>query len=173
MQDTPQLIPAAPLPDTQAVPAHIEPDTEQNLDVWFAYRIGSHHFVLDKTLLTEIVIQPVIYPIPKSPGWLCGVINLRGNVLPVFDLSESLSTVCRSTPGEFVLVIDKGNEALAIVVDGPPRSLINPVPQTSGNDTTNLEGEFFQPGVQADNAVLRKLDVRRLVKSLHTTAGHA
>jgi chemotaxis signal transduction protein len=141
-------------------------------DVRFGYSIGSHRFVLDKTLLTEIVIRPRLYEIPKCPPWLCGVINLRGNILAVIDLSESLSTVCRSTPGEFVLVIDRGSEALALAVDAPPKSLVNPVPAKAVNGRNHIQNEFIQVGVQADNTDWMLLDAKGLARSLKASSSN-
>jgi chemotaxis signal transduction protein len=135
-------------------------------DVWFGYRIGCHHFVLDKALLSELVVKPDIYPLPKSPSWLCGVINLRGKILSVVDLSESLSTVCKSAPGEYVLVIDKGNDALALLVDGPPHSLPEPSPSTTPRAGYSLQSDFIEAGVQAENQLWMQLDIKGLVKHL-------
>ena len=141
-------------------------ESGQAFDVWFGYNIGSHHFVLDKSLLTEIVIRPPIYAIPRSPAWLHGVINLRGNILAVIDLSESLSTTYRSNPGEYVLVIDKGADALALIVDSPPKSLINPEPAPSPSAGNGFKTDFIQAGVQSENILWMQLDAKALVKSL-------
>lgn len=146
--------------------APLSEETAQAFDVWFGYNIGSHHFVLDKSLLTEIVIRPPIYAIPRSPNWLHGVINLRGNILAVIDLSESLSTTIRSNPGEYVLVIDKGTDALALIVDSPPKSLINPEPAPSTSEGNNFKSDFIQAGVQSENILWMQLDAKALVKSL-------
>lgn len=140
----------------------------QDVDVRFGYRIGTHHFVLDKSLLTELVIKPVIYPIPQSPPWLNGVINLRGTVVPVVDLSQSLNTVFYNSPGEYVLVIDKGVEALALLVDTPPASLTNPAPQTTTVVPHSIKPEFTSAGVQSDQMSWMQLDVKGLVLSLRT-----
>lgn len=153
-------------PASSAGEAPVAADAPPQFDVRFGYRIGSHRFVLEKTLLTEIVMHPTIYEIPKGPPWLRGVINLRGNILAVIDLSEALGTVCKSNPGEFVLVIDKGSEALALVVDAAPRSLVNPVPARQANDQQNLLGEFVQAGVQSENNTWMQLDAKRLARSL-------
>jgi chemotaxis signal transduction protein len=158
LQDT------APAGSASATPPVSVP--EQELEVWFGYRIGSHRFVLDKSLLTEIVIRPAIYEIPKSPAWLAGVMNLRGNILAVVDLSDSLRTVCKSNPGEFVLVIDKGSDALALIVDAPPISLTNPTPVQSLSEPNSLNSDFIRPGVQADNVAWLHLDAKGLARSL-------
>ena len=137
-------------------------------DVWFGYRIGCHHFVLDKALQSELVIKPVIYALPKSPGWLCGVINLRGNILSVVDLSASLSTTCKSAAGEYVLVIDKGNDALALLVDGPPRSLPDPILINASSEGFSLQSDFIQAGVESENHKWMQLDIKGMVRHLQT-----
>lgn len=140
----------------------------QDVLVRFGYRIGTHHFVLDKTLLTELVIKPVIYPIPQKPTWLNGVINLRGTIVPVIDLSQTLNTVFYNNPGEYVLVIDKGADTLALLVDAPPASLTNSRPQTRSVTLNNISQEFVSPGVQTNNTSWMQLDVKGLVLSLRS-----
>ncbi|MBI1423873.1 MAG: hypothetical protein GC149_10445 [Gammaproteobacteria bacterium] len=157
-QDLPAISPVLDAGETAII------ENEQSFDVRFGYRIGVHRFVLERTLLTEIVVRPKIYPIPRSPAWLCGVINLRGTIVPVIDLSESLSTVSNSTPGDYVLVIDKGSDAVALIVDGPPMSLINPQP--AQQDAATLQSKFIQPGVTAQNHAWMLLDAKGLARHL-------
>jgi chemotaxis signal transduction protein len=142
----------------------------QATDVSFGYRIGCHRFVLDNAMLSELVVKPAIYPIPKSPAWLCGVINLRGNILAVVDLSATLSTVCNSAPGDFVLVIDKGSEAVALLVDAPPAALAHATAITASSAAAGLQSDFIHGGVEAENQLWLQLDIKGMVR--HLRANH-
>lgn len=139
----------------------------RDYELRYCYRIGRLEFVLEKTLITEIQLKPVIYAIPNSPVWLHGMLNLRGNILPVIDLAATLGTDLKSNPGEFVLVLDRGVDALALLVDGLPRALTNP--QAAGSLAEmklNADG-FMQPGVCSEEGLIcNQLDVRSLVESL-------
>lgn len=78
------------------------------------------------------VIQPMpITPLPKSPGWLSGIINLRGKIISVINLSKlwkeqssvitqkSKLILLRSVNGEAAVTfaVDKLNEIAALPDD--------------------------------------------------------
>lgn len=160
--DEPQLAPsldgaAALLPASDTLP---------ELDVRFGYRIGGFAFVLDKSLLTEIVVRPTIYTLPHSPSWFCGVINLRGNIIPVLDLSSALNTISHDVVGEYVLVVDRGRDALGLIVDAPPQTLNNPQPLFSTPPLSGAPTDFIQDGVQAADTRWQQLDVKGLALNL-------
>lgn len=159
----------------EAAPDHgalVLPATEETseLDVRFGYRIGSCTFVIDRNLLTEFVVRPVIYRVPRSPSWLTGVINLRGNIVSVLDLASTLGTVSVGNPGEYVLVVDKGQEALGVMLDAAPRSLTNPQAQTRSLPVPNACAEYFLPGVLADSTTWYQLDIKQLALNLASDA---
>lgn len=68
--------------------------------------------------------MPAISPIPNSVAWLRGMINLRGALVPVFDLALVLGVsgqAFREQPA--VLVFDKGAQAVGVITDGYPVQL--------------------------------------------------
>ena len=52
---------------------------------YLSFKLGDELFAADVAKVLEILEVPKITKVPKSPGYLRGVINLRGNVLPVID----------------------------------------------------------------------------------------
>ena len=48
-----------------------------------AFRIGSQEFCVDIMSVREIRGWTPATPLPRSPGYMKGVINLRGTVLPI------------------------------------------------------------------------------------------
>lgn len=83
---------------------------------------------------SEVLRQPAVSSFPGSAPWLLGMMNLRGNLVPVFDLSIALgSPAARAgTPNHavsagaaaFVLVLDKGENALGLCISGFPQALL-------------------------------------------------
>ncbi len=78
------------------------------------------------------VIQPMpVTPLPKSPAWLSGIINLRGRIISVINLSKlwkdqpsvlthkSKLIILRSSGGEAAVTfaVDKLNEIAALPND--------------------------------------------------------
>lgn len=61
--------------------------------VWTAigFRIGNQHFLVPLKQTREVFPLPSqITPVPKSEPWVFGIANLRGELLPLFDLKYFL-----------------------------------------------------------------------------------
>jgi purine-binding chemotaxis protein CheW len=48
--------------------------------------LGDEVFAQDVGQVREVLEVPQITKVPRTPDFMCGVINLRGNVVPVLDL---------------------------------------------------------------------------------------
>jgi purine-binding chemotaxis protein CheW len=57
-------------------------DTRQYL----TFRLGDEVFATDVAKVREVLDFTTITKIPRTPDFMSGVINLRGNVVPVVDL---------------------------------------------------------------------------------------
>src|SRR5579872_6624443 len=49
--------------------------------------IGSDTFAVSLLKVKEIIEYDVVTQVPRMPEWVRGVINLRGNIVPVIDLA--------------------------------------------------------------------------------------
>jgi purine-binding chemotaxis protein CheW len=57
---------------------------------WVCFRLGTEEFGVDILKVREIVRIQSITHVPQTPDTVAGVINLRGNVIPVIDLPKKL-----------------------------------------------------------------------------------
>ena len=62
-------------------------DGEQNVQQYLTFMIGGEEYAVSLLKVKEIIEYDVVTEIPKTPEWIRGVINLRGNVVPVIDLA--------------------------------------------------------------------------------------
>ncbi|MBO9703133.1 MAG: purine-binding chemotaxis protein CheW [Sporocytophaga sp.] len=60
-------------------------DTNANINSYLTFKLGKESFAANVGKVLEILEVPNITKVPKSPEYMTGVINLRGNVLPVID----------------------------------------------------------------------------------------
>jgi twitching motility protein PilI len=88
----------------------------------FGFRIGQLRLLIQTGTLSEVITQTPIYPIPNVPSWFVGVINLRGNLIPVFNLHLLLETG-ESSQAHTVLVLDQGSDGIGIPIDGLPHAV--------------------------------------------------
>lgn len=104
---------------------------------------------LDAEQVVEIITDHTITPLPCVPGYVRGVINLRGQIIPVIDLRLRLGKM----PQEdcCIMVVNVENESISILVDGVekmvdiPKDAILPVPTQQSNQKL-VSGMCSLPG---------------------------
>lgn len=53
---------------------------------YIAFVLGDHEMALSLDSIREIGYLPAVTPLPNLPGWIQGVIQIRGEILSVLDL---------------------------------------------------------------------------------------
>lgn len=53
---------------------------------YLTFTLGEEIFALDIGKVREVLDYTTITKVPRTPDFMCGVINLRGNVVPVVDM---------------------------------------------------------------------------------------
>jgi purine-binding chemotaxis protein CheW len=54
------------------------------------FTLNGETYALEVASTREVLEYSDITPIPRTPSWIRGVLNLRGSVIPVLDLKEKL-----------------------------------------------------------------------------------
>ena len=94
--------------------------TEHN-PVRYGFRVGSLGLLVPQQTASELIGDLSVYPVPNTPPWFPGLVNLRGNLIPVFDLKRLFALPDDSVPERKLLVIDKEDNAAGVYVDGFPQ----------------------------------------------------
>lgn len=87
----------------------------------YGVKLGSLGLLLPPDVVSDVIQEPGIFPIPKTADWVQGLLNLRGNLVPVFDLRGLLGIDEEPAGQRCLIVIDRGENALGLFVDGLPR----------------------------------------------------
>ncbi len=83
-----------------------------------AFRIGAQEFCVDIMAVREIRGFTPATPLPQSPGFVRGVINLRGAVLPIIDFSARLGFgPSQPTARHVIMVVQIGDQVVGLLVD--------------------------------------------------------
>jgi len=86
----------------------------------YGFRIGGCRFVHDLNLSVELNELSKCYDLPNSGTWFSGLVNLRGNLVPVFDLKSLLGGTGLAGGRHMLLVIGSGDRAAGLIIDGTP-----------------------------------------------------
>ena len=83
-----------------------------------SFRIGEQEFCVDIMVVREIRGWTPATPLPRAPSYLCGVINLRGAVLPIVDLAARLGfDATDPTQRHVIIVAQIGRQVVGMLVD--------------------------------------------------------
>lgn len=104
-----------------------------------AFRLQGEEFAVDIQRVREVLKITQITPLPQALSFIEGVINLRGEVIPVVDLrkrfniknsqqtGESRIIIVEIDESQVGLIVDSVTEVLHLMssaVDPPPRRLV-------------------------------------------------
>ncbi len=82
------------------------------------FRMGHYNFVVAMEFVIEIMKFPPISQVPGSKEWVRGIANIRGNLLPIFDLQGFLNSALTQIKRETrVLSIAKNELNAGLIVD--------------------------------------------------------
>src|SRR5512133_3370931 len=99
-----------------------------------AFRVGDEEYVIDLRRVGEILNPTEITAVPRAPEGIEGVMNVRGNVIPVVDVLKRLGVAPAAGGRPKVLVVHIAGRVLGLIVDAvvevvrTTRSAIGPPP---------------------------------------------
>jgi purine-binding chemotaxis protein CheW len=95
--------------------SHTDADSKEFL----SFVLGDEHYALDIMSVKEIRGYEAVTKIANAPSFIKGVINLRGDIVPIVDLRIKFD-VGEATYNEFTIVImlNVAKRIVGIVVDG-------------------------------------------------------
>ena len=83
------------------------------------FKVGGEEFAVDIMLTNEVVLMREITPVPETEGYVEGVMNLRGNLIPVLDFRKRLRALGTTAAAEHRIIIAKVDGRTAgLIVDG-------------------------------------------------------
>ena len=85
---------------------------------YITFRIGSQYYCIDIMSVREIRGWTPATALPRAPGFVRGVINLRGVVLPIIDLADRLGfEPTEPTARHVIIVAQTGKQVVGLLVD--------------------------------------------------------
>ncbi|MBX3237173.1 MAG: chemotaxis protein CheW [Nitrospiraceae bacterium] len=151
---------------TGTVPYRLTEGGGDDLLQFVICRIGAEEFAVDVLSVQEINRIVEVTRVPKTPGYVEGVINLRGRIIPVLDLRKlfGLASVNQTSQTRIVVVSVQGR-LVGLVVDSVeevlriPKNSIEPPP----NVGTMAGAEFTQGVGRIEDRLLILVDLNRLL----------
>ena len=143
-------------------------DEDQLTSEFLTFTLGDEEYAIDILKVQEIRGYDQVTPIANSPGFLKGVINLRGTIVPIVDMRIKFG-MSKAEYDQFtvVIILNIAHRVVGIVVDSvsdvTPLSSdqVRPTPELSGAvDTSYIDGL-----ASLGERMLILLDIEKLMTS--------
>lgn len=141
---------------------------EQQLVV---FGLGKEEFGIDISRVREIVLIQNITSIPQAADFVEGIVNLRGQIVPIVDLCRRFRVAKASTGEESarrIIVVNIGEQNIGILVDGV--SEILRIPDESMEPTppivaAGIGANFIKGVAKVDDRLIIVLDLDQIFSS--------
>lgn len=84
---------------------------------YLSFSLGSEDYGIPLLSVKEVIALPEITPMPFTPAYFLGIMNLRGQVISVVDLRQKFGVKTKSNAETAVIICDLGDCSLGVVVD--------------------------------------------------------
>jgi purine-binding chemotaxis protein CheW len=135
---------------------------------YLSFVLGDAQYCIDILKVQEIRTYEPPTRIANTPAFIKGVMNLRGNIVPIIDLRIKFGLPeQRYDTQTVVIVLNVAKRTIGVVVDGVsdviavPASEIKPPPELSGA----LDTQYLQGLATVGNQMLIIIDIERLITS--------
>lgn len=132
------------------------------------FMIGGELIGVDILTVQEIIREASITPIPNAPDFIEGVINLRGNIIPVIDLRKRLNLMRNNNPGNdhWIIILTVEGRMTGFIVDrvtkvlNVPADSVKPAPDIV---VAGLKSQYVRGVCKLDQRLLILLDFNRIL----------
>ena len=137
-----------------------------------SFHLGAEEYGIEILSVQEIIRMMDLTRVPNSPGFVEGVINLRGKVIPVIGMRKRFGLAAMEhTAQTRIIVVEVDGTVVGFVVDSVnevlriPADTVEPPPRLAKVDREMVKGVG-----KLENRLLLLLDVQKLLTQTEQTA---
>ena len=126
------------------------------------FRMGDESFGIDIFRVHEIIRMREITPIPRTDKHIRGLVNLRGNTIPVIDLGARLNlTTAGMTDSTRIIVVESDQGNIGIIVDSVSEVITLEPDQVESTPPLIADGsnDFVKAVARRDDCLITLLDL--------------
>jgi purine-binding chemotaxis protein CheW len=138
-----------------------------------AFCIGEQEYCVDIMAVREIRGWSPATPLPQTPDYMRGVINLRGAVLPIMDLAARLGLPTSETTVRSVIIVIKVDERMAgLLVDAVSDilSITEDLIQATPDVACDRVRSFIRGLITMEGRMISEIAIERLLPELEALA---
>ena len=146
----------------------IESDNRAGREEFLSFRLGDEEYAIDILQVREIRAHEPVTRIANAPQFIRGVINLRGNIVPIVDLRVKFGQAdAKYDAFTVVIILNIAQRLMGIVVDAVSDVVallpeqIRAAPHLGGA----IDASFIRGLAPVDGRMLIVMDIARLMTS--------
>ncbi len=135
---------------------------------YLTFRLGDEEYGVEILKVQEIKGYSAITPIPNTPAYVKGVMNLRGTIVPVVDLRSKFGmSEADYTPFTVIIVVTVHTKVMGLVVDAVsdvlniPKEDVQPTPDFGAS----VDARYLEGMARAGDKLVILLDIDRVLGS--------
>lgn len=130
------------------------------------FSLGREEFAVEVTQVREIMRMEEITRMPKSPHFVEGIINLRGQIIAVVELAKRLNLEAGERDSDTrIIVVEAEDIKVGMIVDSVSEVLRVDAEEVEPSPTlaTDISSAFLQGVVKKDNRLIILLDLTKVL----------
>jgi len=130
------------------------------------FLVGAQEFCVDVMSVREIRVWMPITPLVHAPAFVCGMLDLRGVILPIIDFASRLGLPpAEPTNRHAILVVEIANQMVGLLVEGVSeiltisQDLIQPTPDVA----SQMAKDFVSGVVATDGRMISLISLNAIL----------
>jgi len=146
-----------------------------------SFKLGPEEYGVDIAQVQEINRMVAVTHVPRAPVFMEGVINLRGQLIPIIDLRTRFGMPrAEQTKNTRIVVTEVGGKRIGMVVDSVSEVLRLPVDaiEPAPDMITGIDTDYIRGVGKVDDRLIILLDLTKIItgaekRELETADGEA
>lgn len=156
------------MPEQAADKKNAKPDVPVQLIV---FRLGGEEYGIRIEQVKEVTLTPEIARMPKTPRFVKGIANLRGDIIAIIDLEERFRLRQSSnepvTGVTYTMALEAKDYTIGIIVREVPQPLLLPAASIEKTpefiQDLNINDKYIEGIARLDNRIIIVLDMLKLL----------
>jgi len=134
---------------------------------YLSFSLGNEKYAIPLLSVKEVIAVPDTTPVPFTPSYFLGIMNLRGQIISVIDLRQKMGIKAKGSSETSVIICDLAPLTLGVVVDSidsvlsPREEDISERPEVHG--AKNLD--FITGVCKREEGLVVLIDIARMLNA--------
>lgn len=139
------------------------------------FKLGEEEYGIRIEQVKEVTVTPEIARMPKTPKFIKGIANIRGDIIAIMDLEERFSIpppegeTIRNYKNTYTLALEASDYTMGLIVREMPQSLTLPISQIDKTPAfiqdLNINENFIEGIGKINGRLIIVLDILRILTS--------